>query len=113
MTEWPARRVADRILCGRQVAGRYVCQGEIATVGHAYGRDWARLPRGLYTEPGSEPPHWILQARVERGSPARPRRSCRSGRPPRDYGYPALPLTRDCPHCRSRNAVTDATLALL
>ena len=31
-TVWLARRVGERILCGRQVDGRYVCQGFIAPV---------------------------------------------------------------------------------
>lgn len=100
-------------MCGRQVAGRYVCQGELATVSEGYGRNWAVLPRGLYPEPGTSPVHWVMQARVERGAPPRPSRPYRGGRPPRDYGYPALPLTRDCPHCRTRNEVTDSTLSLL
>jgi hypothetical protein len=30
VTIWPARRSGGRILCGRKVDGRFVCQGELA-----------------------------------------------------------------------------------
>jgi hypothetical protein len=117
-----ARRVQDRILCGRQVAGRYVCQGEIATVAVQRGpgrsvpgpfRDYVRLPRGMFAEPGSQPVHWRQTARAARGGNVNVGPRYRMSRGTSWWSLPALPLTRDCPHCGFRNLVSDNTLTVL
>ncbi len=75
MTTWPARRVGDRILCGRKVAGRHVCQGELATVERLIAGSDARVAQTVITLPTGyveDPPgshHWLLS--TVRGAPAR------------------------------------------
>jgi hypothetical protein len=87
MTAWPARRSANRVLCGREVGGRYVCQGEVAridcpsrralewspTVPHhpiephdpRDGPEFVFLPPGLKeSPPGSG--HWVPNSRGRR-----------------------------------------------
>lgn len=114
-TVWPARRVGDRILCGRQVDGRYVCQGELAAVERpliipGVNQEVITLPGG-YTEdpPGSH--HWRRTARATEQAKAgrTPKGTRRSVRPPSAPPDPALPApvargfpgplwTRRCPH---------------
>jgi hypothetical protein len=51
MTEWLARRVGDRILCGRRVDDRYVCQGEIGYVQRDVAdKEEVYLPPGLFAD---------------------------------------------------------------
>ena len=69
MTEWLARRVGDRMLCGRQVAGQYVCQGFVADVSQFGGKDVAGFPHG-YVE---DPPGWFLPNARSRRTGGRPR----------------------------------------
>lgn len=47
MSTWTARRSGARVLCGRNVSGRYVCQGEIARInrhGQAAGDELSADP---------------------------------------------------------------------
>jgi hypothetical protein len=120
---WPARRSGNRVLCGRQVAGRYVCQGEIATIWEdVAGKPEAQLPAGLTDVMGSYPVHWKPTARVvrggskiktvERGLPGNEERRFirRSGMESWTMPKASVPFTRDCPQCRVRNLVDAATL---
>jgi hypothetical protein len=121
MTEWLARRVGDRVLCGRQVAGRYVCQGEIAEMVWTRVQlpglpdEWVPvLGPGFTKVPGTN--HWRQQRRAARqtaeGRAARG--NLRGSSDPATFeGMPEdrvpvlkrvgpVPLddwTRDCPHC--------------
>ena len=101
MTQWPARRSGDRILCGRMVNGRYVCQGEIA--------DMIQGPYGLrpYLRGFVEASvgHWE-PSRTAREKMARGRRPSHKARPVNAAGekvrpiqVPEVPWSRDCPHC--------------
>lgn len=116
-TVWPARRVGDRILCGRRVAERYVCQGELVRVDHWSPR--ALRPPGTVWEYGDDGlDHLRLSARAERQAAA--------GRRPVGHGgtangegvdtrgrgsqfpeaaYIARRFTIRCPHCRCVNLV--------
>ncbi len=53
MTEWQARRVGDRLLCGRKDAytSRYICDGFVADVGRFGDRDMAFYPNGYVENP--------------------------------------------------------------
>jgi hypothetical protein len=112
-TLWAARRVEDVILCGRKVGGRYVCQGELATIDRQQGREWVRLPRGMFAEPGTQPEHWRPTERARRGKPDSGRRYLMGRERSRYWSFPALPLTRDCPHCQMRNTLTGDLLRVL
>jgi hypothetical protein len=53
VTLWQARRVKDRVLCGRRVPpdGPYACMGEIGIVSHDWGgTEWIRPRPGLVAE---------------------------------------------------------------
>jgi hypothetical protein len=114
MTEWQARRAADRLLCGRQVDGRYVCQGEIATVSSRRGREYASLPLGLYAEPGTAPTYWRPTARFARTrKPTVAHNYLLAGARTTFYSAPVLPLARACPHCGARNLVDRKPSGLL
>lgn len=112
-TVCPARRVGDVILCGRKVGGRYVCQGELATIGRQQGREWVGLPRGVFAEPGTQPEHWRPTERARRGKPDSGPRYLLAGDRSRYYSFAALPLTRDCPHCQVRNNLSAGLLRVL
>jgi hypothetical protein len=68
MTTWKARRVGDRILCGRPELSRGYCSELIATVvTTASGHVTCALPGGLKQEPrGSNV--WVPKARPKPGS---------------------------------------------
>lgn len=125
-TVWPARVVGDRILCGRMVDGRYVCQGELATVSRL-ATEQARLPAGVVIEDSiigdDRIAHVRLTARAERqaadgrrpdGNAASPERY-NDGSREVDYVQPRrgmrrwasldAPFTRHCPHCRALGLV--------
>jgi len=129
-TEWIARRVGDRILCGRQVDGRYVCQGELARVerlvaGNSVraGHEIITLPTGFVMDPpGSS--HWRLTARSQRQQAAgrkpshrrEPGPDARIGSAP-DVprvlrGLPGPNWTRECPHCGCTARVDSVVLGL-
>jgi hypothetical protein len=132
VTVWPARRVGDRILCGRP-APDGGCRGEIATIVPS-GR-YPILPTGMVEDPpGSR--FWRLTARAQRqiatlkaekreqltGLGNIGRRTTMAVQVgslgdnrmrPRDapvFLPPALPLRRRCPVC---NTVAEVTASLL
>ena len=121
MMTWPARRVGDRILCGRP-APDGGCRGEIATVGRMVhedngpddpdrGRieDRIVLPRGLTEDPPGSA-RWRWTARASRARAAGRRPDPRFRNPEEDapqaqresltgHRAPRLPLWRQCPVC--------------
>jgi hypothetical protein len=125
--EWPARRSGDRIVCGRLVAGRHVCQGELARVerlipGQDSGvaQEVITLPTGFVEDPpGSH--HWRLSARAQQQMAAsraavgtRRRTAGALGSAP-DVprvlrGLPGPDWTRECPHCKCTARVTRVVL---
>lgn len=136
VTRWPARRVGDRLLCGRPAPGRGYCAGEIATV-RPVSRDGqivdgATLGAGFAEDPpGSH--HWRMTERTAaladaaadarrgwRGSKSEKvalRRFVRSratgpfaGDPGLGILFPDLPWSRACPVCNVVAEVTDAVL---
>jgi hypothetical protein len=136
---WMARRVGDRILCGRQVDGRYVCpMGEIAKVAPLiHTSRWRSVRRGFDMERGivlppglkPDPPleagdaaHWVPTSRArqqianERHNPGNRRRRP-YGRDrttlPAAVGVPEVPFTRDCPKCQCTIRVTAALSVVL
>lgn len=98
MTTWLARSDGgSHLLCGRQVAGRYACQGtiarlEIEPVGHVVA-----LLDGGFTEDPLEPGLWRLTAKAKRKLSNGRRGPWRGGNP--EWTPPTLPWRRDCPHC--------------
>jgi len=96
MTVWPARRVGDRILCGRP-APNGGCRGEIATVfrlrdglGEEAGQS-VLMPSGITRAPDGE---WVRSARATR------KRADGRKPEPRPHGLAAeLPFRRRCPVC--------------
>lgn len=101
MTEWPARRSGDRILCGRMVDGRHVCQGEIA--GMMRGASGMRPFLRGFVE--ASPGHWE-PSRTAREKMARGQRPAHKALPVNAAGEkvrpiqaPEPPWSRDCPHC--------------
>jgi hypothetical protein len=101
-TAWPGRIVGDRVECGRQVEGRYVCQGILAEY---LGDGRTGRVDGLHeSPPGSN--HWSLNARSKRKAEL-------GGHSPRRHtGFEIIMperWTRDCPHCGCV-ALIDATL---
>jgi hypothetical protein len=126
MTTWKARRVGDRILCGRPAADGG-CRGEIATVVPS-GR-YIVLPHGMVEDP---PGFWRLTARAQRQLADARRRHVPDEQqrskgnvqhaitspsiPPggtRDapiLAPPALPFRRRCPVC---NVLAEVTADLL
>jgi len=126
---WPARRVGDRILCGRPVPDRGYCGGLIATVNdtpvellegraHMLEGPRAELPWGMVRDrPGSH--FWRPSNRAKnqaaRGQKA-PGHAVRASRAASRDGRllpgnaPALPWTRRCPEC---NVLVEVTAALL
>lgn len=102
-TEWPARVVGDRVLCGRQLVAirQYVCQGQLADVREVGGRRVAAYPSG-YVE---DPPGWFLptaRSRQSGGTPRlrRPVTDNPGGGPSRDATAPLRVTRTRCPHCR-------------
>ncbi|CAN5705492.1 hypothetical protein BH23CHL7_BH23CHL7_20820 [soil metagenome] len=74
VTEWVARRVGDRMLCGRRGAhtGRYICDGFVAgvsPVGDRDNQDMVFYPNG-YVE---GPPGWFLPSARSSRKGGRPR----------------------------------------
>jgi hypothetical protein len=121
MTTWPARRVEDgpvigRLLCGRQVNGRYVCQGLVAhTASEGIpARVRVMLPQGLVEDPpGSR--FWRQTSRATQRASER-RGSVRRHVPkgdttPQPLNEPSIPWQRACPHCRSIAIVTEDVLS--
>jgi hypothetical protein len=123
MTEWHARRVGDRILCGRSTSNSGGCRGEIATISTTVGpvdrpgyREAKRgelveivhLPLGLVEDPPGSGV-WRATARARRRCILRPRYPFvdkddyrRRGDGPDQSSLvlpPALPLRRRCPVC--------------
>lgn len=105
---WPARRVGRMIVCGRQVSGRYVCQG---IIGRIEADPLKRFPSGMMTTlpPGMKridqrSTHWVPNARAERALAHRPRLDPQATRSARLGGQWApefrFPWTRDCPECK-------------
>lgn len=101
---WPARRVGKRILCGRKVEGRFVCQGEIAP-GVAPGPERTLPVLGHYL--GRAPSGELqLHARAKQklADGRNPQRPNRRGQ------YTIVgQWTRKCPQCGVL-AVVDSTL---
>ena len=93
-TIWPARRVNDRVLCGRMVDGRHVCQGEIGRIvrdplARYPSGELVALPAGMMAVAlGST--HWVPNAR----GGGRGRRLGAKWHPVIRY-----PWTRACSHC--------------
>jgi hypothetical protein len=125
--EWHARRVGNRIVCGRKVAGRYVCQGELADVERLIAGPDARVAAEVITLPAGyvmDPPgsgHWRLTARArdqaERNRQPRGIRRQTAGElgsapgiPRVLRGLPGPDWTRECPHCGCTARVTSAVL---
>ncbi len=103
MNEWLARRVGERLLCGRKHAytGQYICQGFVADIMQFGGRDIAAYPHG-YVE---DPPGWFLpNARsLRKGTRPRLRRPrCEPGidaEPRRTRQLMARETRTRCQHC--------------
>jgi len=69
MTTWKARRVGDRILCGRRVPpdGPYACMGLVATIVRDMGgREFLRMRPGVTMEwiEGEEGPRYRATTKV-------------------------------------------------
>ena len=130
-TEWLARRVGERILCGRQVDGRYVCQGELARVESLLldgalakvftNNEVVTLPTGYVEDPPSSH-HWRLSSRARRQmqehrQPVGTQRKF-AGPPVTNVpdvpyvqrGFPGPDWSRECPHCGCTARVTSAVL---
>lgn len=137
MTTWPARRDGNRILCGRLVAGRHVCQGEVARVqlpggdaetwkpdGSGKGGEYIFLMPG-YKEVPRGSGNWIPNRRganmAARGQTPTWRTSLQVGqrdasritKPPSTAAlFPMqLPFTIPCPHCKCVAEVTSRLLS--
>jgi hypothetical protein len=98
----PARKAGDRILCGvRDTAGRFVCQGKIATI--------ARVPGpGMYIGPRVKWPPGMVEDPPGSGMwRANPRGHDRRNK---TMVYPWLPASRPCPHCGTLAEITDDLL---
>jgi hypothetical protein len=111
---WPARISGDRMLCGREVAGRYVCQGEIAFLAFAAGGQRRPGLRGMVEEPAGSN-HWqptvTGKEKLEAGykRPAYKRRlTTPDGRRVYPVKVPDAGWTRECPHCACTNVVDGA-----
>ena len=125
---WPARRVGDRLLCGRP-APDGGCRGEIATIGRTVGSvdrpGYPDVPRGQIAEyvkvPGGmtdDPPgsgHWRPTARAARREAKGRRPALAEPRwPPARWpdgpwtslNPSALPFRRRCPVCNVLAIVT-------
>ena len=102
-TVWPARRVRERILCGRQVDGRYVCQGFIAPVAYFVDKPRARRPSTST----------VIEEQADGSIHLR---ETTRPRPPRNTpdGWTRWPLlkdfTRECPHCKCTAQVNSTVL---
>lgn len=118
MTVWNARRVKDRVLCGRQVppGGPYACMGEIGRV------DGGLILRpGLTLDAGArEPRTYRATTRVrfpgKRLNPVDEASGATYERRRDNYlAQPAasLPLTAPCSHDGHMNLVTEAALRVL
>ena len=112
-TEWPARVVGDRLLCGRRLlaTGEFNCQGEIAALMYRSGGSRFPYLRGFVENPpGSgwwEPSRTAAEKLAVGRRPAykvtsRNRRY--AARPP------ALPFRRKCPHCKCTALVDSVVL---
>jgi len=107
---WPARRVGQRVLCGRMVDGQYVCQGELARIevidplgapltGPQQEPEppsfwWPFLESGAIESPAG---HVRLRKRAA-SKVAEGRQPVARRRGPRPTAPPP-PWTRQCPHC--------------
>jgi hypothetical protein len=116
-TVWPARRVGNRILCGRQVDGRYVCQGVIAFVTEDWVRVRVMLPPGMVEDsPGSHVWRQTSRAgqRAADGRGSVRRHLPKEGTSPLPMNEPPIPWRRSCPHpgCRCTALVDSAVLEL-
>lgn len=116
MTVWQARRSgANRVLCGRMVGGRYVCQGDIAIV--MGGAVWP--PKGMVEEPPGSG-FWRLTSRAARKLAAgvQPYAQTMARHPDQRpdnwespaYTAPPLPWRRQCPHCGQLAEVSERVL---
>ena len=120
MTErkWPARVSGDRLLCGRQVEGRYVCQGEIAVLMFSSGGIRRAGLRGFVEKPsgsGRWEPTVTGKEKLAAGykrSAYKRRAITTDGRRVYPVKVPPLPWTRDCPHqnCKCTALVDSAVL---
>lgn len=124
VTTWEARRLGDRILCGRQVppGGPYACMGEIGTVmSDAPGHEQIRLRPGITLEsrPGEEPRYRETARSRFRGGRLNPVDEASGATYERRRGnslaYPALtvPVTAPCTHGAHVNRVTGASIRVL
>ncbi len=107
MTEWPVRRVGNKLTCGRRVGGQHVCQGYMGWV--INGKHPAPPTGYVEAPPGSG--FYVLARRS-----ARLRAEGRSpilrrpfGRKREDHARD-LPWRLRCPHCRVVGVVTDEVL---
>ena len=118
MTTWAARRVKDRIVCGRRVPpdGPYACMGEIGTVVQDIaGKPLVMLRPGVYMDEADDLGwHWRATTRARfPGQRATvvgdfERRRRFPGAP----GHP-VPLTCPCSHGGHLNLVTPEMLTVL
>lgn len=115
-TEWPAHLVAanGNVMCGRQVGGRYVCQGPIGAV---HRGAFYFLP-GII--PDRERPGWWKLAERARGKIAvdgimpRFRRSVKasaSGEQVLVWKAPELPARYPCQQCKCTARIDSAVLS--
>jgi hypothetical protein len=108
MTTWPARRVGDRILCGRPVPDGG-CRGEIATVEiPTDGAPWFAIPIGFKEEPPGS--HIWLPKRRTRKRAGRPMTFASGGRSYVHIPQASPPFWRACPVC---NVLAEVTADLL
>lgn len=108
MTTWPARQAGpgreQLLLCGRQVDGRFVCQG---VIGIAVENDTLMLSGMTEDPPGSGDwrPTARARAKDSEGRRAKTMRHETAGRFDTYLGWEAdplvmpLPWRRACPHC--------------
>jgi hypothetical protein len=97
MTVWNARRSGNRILCGRQVNGRYVCQGVVALV---FGSATIEPPPEMV----EDPPGFLRPTTRRLRKEADRRRSKFPGPDDEDRlerPSPRLPWRTACPHCKA------------
>lgn len=107
---WPARRVGDRILCGRPPPPSGGCRGEIALVGRYDDvGEYAFIGSGMAEDPpGSN--HW-RRTKSHRGAGVQRLTLHMLGSGARSAVIPPMPLWVRCPTCGDEAEVTADLLA--